>query len=73
MNMMKNKMYYVIRLLAVLSMQIAWIITLLALSIHVFDVTILCVIVFSVFLCVILPLLYENVHSEISLLKRAWK
>ena len=72
MNMTKNKMYYVFRLMLVVATQISWVLLLLAFSIHLFDVTISSMLVFTVFLCSLLPLLYGNVQEEITVLKHAW-
>lgn len=45
--------------------QIGYVLLLLALSIHLFDVTLFCMLVFTIFLCALIPMFYENIHSEL--------
>lgn len=62
--MKKNKLYYVSKLFLQLATQFGWVLTLLIVSIHLFDISILCMIVFSILLCLFMPILYQNVNLE---------
>ena len=63
--MKKTKLYYVSKFFLQIATQIGWVLTLLIVSIHLFDITILCMIFFSILLCIFMPILYQNINLEI--------